>query len=110
MSEVDPERSVEQINKLLADELAMTMAALKSHPKVYWIWNHRRWCLEHVPDGPGGEGEETHIGWKKSAWDQELYVVEKLLDADARNCKSQLMWRECECAHGFVVDSSRLEL
>lgn len=81
------DRTEEEINKLLADELVMTMAALKSHPKVYWIWNHRRWCLERVPNGPGAEGEDTANGWKKSAWDQELYVVEKLLDADARNCK-----------------------
>lgn len=66
----------------------MTMAALKSHPKVYWIWNHRRWCLENIPSGPGEEGEETADGWKKSAWDHELFVVEKLLDADARNCMS----------------------
>jgi len=63
------------------------MVALKSKPKVYWIWNHRRWCLEKVPNGPGEEGDSA-VGWKKSAWDQELYVVEKLLDADARNCAS----------------------
>ncbi|KAF6765000.1 rab-protein geranylgeranyltransferase [Ephemerocybe angulata] len=73
--------SVEQINNLLAKELEMTMIALKSHPKVYWIWNHRRWCLEHVPNGPGEEGAEDSLAWKKSAWDQELYVVERLLDA-----------------------------
>lgn len=77
--------TVEQINALIADELYMTMAALKGHPKIYWIWNHRRWCLEHVPDGPGAEGADDANAWKKAAWDQELYVVEKLLDADARN-------------------------
>ena len=69
------------------DELSMTMSALKAHPKVYWIWNHRRWCLENVPTGPGTlEGEASLLGWKQAAWDKELYVVEKMLDADSRNC------------------------
>ena len=69
------------------DELLMTMSALKAHPKVYWIWNHRRWCLENVPAGPGTlEGDVSFSGWKQAAWDKELFVVEKMLDADARNC------------------------
>ena len=69
------------------DELSMTMSALKAHPKVYWIWNHRRWCLENVPTGPDTlEGEASFLGWKQAAWDKELYVVEKMLDADSRNC------------------------
>jgi geranylgeranyl transferase type-2 subunit alpha len=75
----------EEINSLLASELSMTTAALKAHPKVYWIWNHRRWCLENVPEGPGQDGADLH-GWRKANWDRELYVVEKMLDADARNC------------------------
>ncbi len=65
----------------------MTMSALKANPKVYWIWNHRRWCLERLPDGPGEEGEPNFHGWKQAAWDRELFVVEKMLDADPRNCK-----------------------
>ncbi|EAU88364.2 RAB-protein geranylgeranyltransferase [Coprinopsis cinerea okayama7 len=71
--------------RILTDELGMTMAALKSHPKVYWIWNHRRWCLENIPFGPGEEGTPSHNDWRNTAWNNELYVVEKLLDADARN-------------------------
>ena len=80
------------------DELSMTMSALKAHPKVYWIWNHRRWCLENVPTGPGTlEGEVSFLGWKQAAWDKELYVVEKMLDADSRNCAvsfSLIVWLE----------------
>ncbi len=60
----------------------MTMSALKARPKVYWIWNHRRWCLENIPDGPG---QAVH-GWKQDAWNKELFVVQKMLDADPRNC------------------------
>jgi geranylgeranyl transferase type-2 subunit alpha len=80
-------RSREEQNAILTDELAMTMSALKKHPKVYWIWNHRRWCLENVPDGPGGDGEEDANGWKQANWTRELQVVERMLDADARNCE-----------------------
>ncbi|KIM87553.1 hypothetical protein PILCRDRAFT_815105 [Piloderma croceum F 1598] len=79
-----PPSSPEEINSLLASELSMTTAALKAHPKVYWIWNHRQWCLENVPEGPGQDGADFH-GWRKANWDRELYVVEKMLDADARN-------------------------
>lgn len=115
----------------------MTTLYLKIHPKVYWIWTHRKWCLEHVPDGPGrridgeggdlkaqqsrvnghnantldisgvevdredmqtpkptttamnGDSEEIDVeGWKKEAWGRELMLVEKMLEADSRNCKS----------------------
>ncbi|KAF8201598.1 rab-protein geranylgeranyltransferase [Pholiota molesta] len=82
---VFPNSSPEGINNVLADDLAMTMSALKAHPKVYWIWNHRRWCLENVPNGPGKEGDADFLGWKESAWNRELFVVEKMLDADPRN-------------------------
>lgn len=69
----------------------MTMSALKAHPKVYWIWNHRRWCLENIPKGPGQEGERTFYGWRQAAWDKELSVVEKMQDVDPRNCESPCM-------------------
>lgn len=62
------------------------MAALKAHPKVYWLWNHRRWCLERVPNGPGEEGSSGYHDWKTARWEKELGLAEKMLDADARNC------------------------
>jgi len=80
-----PKSSAEKINNLIADELSNTMSALKSHPKVYWIWNHRRWCLENTPHGPGLKDEAEFHGWRKANWDRELFVVEKMLDADPRN-------------------------
>ncbi|KAJ7871443.1 rab-protein geranylgeranyltransferase [Mycena olivaceomarginata] len=78
-----PASSPEEINDLLTEDLSMTTAALKMHPKVYWIWNHRRWCLENVPDGPTTEGDVN--GWRKTNWDREMFVVDKMLDADSRN-------------------------
>ncbi|KAJ4493487.1 hypothetical protein C8J55DRAFT_447115 [Lentinula edodes] len=80
-----PESTPEQIKDLLKDDLSLTMAALKIHPKVYWIWTHRGWCLNNVPSGPGVDGEGVPRGWEKELWNQELFVVEKLLDADPRN-------------------------
>ena len=62
------------------------MTALRQYPKVYWIWNHRRWCLEHVPDGP----DQDQDGWRRANWAKELHVVEKMLDADARNCEIRI--------------------
>ncbi|KAF9228667.1 rab-protein geranylgeranyltransferase [Gyrodon lividus] len=74
----------EEINNLLANELSMTTTVLKAHPKVYWVWNHRRWCLENVPDGPV-VNDQPSLQWRKTNWDKELAVVEKMLDVDARN-------------------------
>nr|GAT59587.1 Rab geranylgeranyltransferase [Mycena chlorophos] len=77
-----PVSSPAEINDRLTDDLNMTTAALKIHPKVYWIWNHRRWCLENVPDGPSPDDVN---GWRKKNWDREMFVVDKMLDADSRN-------------------------
>jgi len=60
----------------------MTTNALKVHPKVYWIWNHRRWCLEHIPENPNSADTQA---WRRSTWERELFIVEKMLDADSRN-------------------------
>ncbi len=80
----DHERSTpETINELLSGELSLTMKFLQAHPKVYWIWNHRQWCLQNVPPGPGSDVD----GWKKKYWAFELQAVEKMLNADARNCE-----------------------
>lgn len=65
----------------------MTMVALKTHPKIYWIWNHRKWCLENIPAGPGAVDEENANEWRKSVWENDLFVVERMLDVDARNCE-----------------------
>lgn len=70
------------INDILTTDLDLTTTFLRMHPKVYWIWNHRRWCLNYVPDTPEGDP----LTWKKANWAKELKTVEKMLDVDARNC------------------------
>lgn len=52
-------------------ELLTVTALMKRYPKCYWIWNHRRWCLEELKE--------------KASWKAELALVEKLLNLDARN-------------------------
>ena len=55
---------------LLKKELELTQQCLQTHPKSYWVWHHRRWVLEHLPD----------------AYAKELSLVDWMLDQDARNC------------------------
>ncbi|KAK0558064.1 Rab geranylgeranyltransferase [Tilletia horrida] len=60
---------------LLQDDLELTMHALRAHPKVYWIWSHRTWCLEQLPD-PKRDGKK---------WKAELKLAEHMLELDPRN-------------------------
>lgn len=48
------------------------MQVIRINPKSYWLWNHRVWCLQTMPDPD---------------WKAELGLVEKMLAMDARNCK-----------------------
>ncbi|SCU86709.1 LAME_0D07338g1_1 [Lachancea meyersii CBS 8951] len=57
-------------------EIRFTTQQLKLFPKVYWIWNHRVWCLNAYPGSP------------VEKWQQELLLVNKLLTMDARNFHS----------------------
>ncbi|WVQ84352.1 hypothetical protein IAT38_006504 [Cryptococcus sp. DSM 104549] len=75
-----PSLSPEEIVSHLTSDLRLTTAYLMVHPKVYWIWNHRKWCLESVPTGPG----ESQT-WREEFWKGEMKLIEKMLDADARN-------------------------
>ncbi|OCF39689.1 geranylgeranyl transferase type-2 subunit alpha [Kwoniella heveanensis CBS 569] len=75
-----PSLSPEEVVSHLTSDLRLTTSYLLVHPKVYWIWNHRKWCLESVPVGPGDT-----VKWKEEFWQGELKLVEKMLDADARN-------------------------
>jgi geranylgeranyl transferase type-2 subunit alpha len=97
------------MNEYLSTDLDMTTAALKVHPKVYWIWNHRRWCLLHVPEKPLSEGQgDDPLVWRKKNWDRELFVVDRMLEADARNCAS--LCHPPVCQNLSLPYSSRMEL
>lgn len=51
----------------------MVKGMMREYPKCYWIWNHRRWCLEELA--------KDHI----ADWKYELGLVLKVLELDSRN-------------------------
>jgi geranylgeranyl transferase type-2 subunit alpha len=59
----------------LVSELRFMDAQLREFPKCYWLWNHRRWCLETSP---------------APDWEGELALVTKMLQRDDRNCRDYL--------------------
>ena len=66
--------------RLLEGDLLMLQQSMKSHPKVYWLWNHRRWCLCLLPS--------SDVQDKGEKWRQELRLVNMMLEMDPRNCTS----------------------
>lgn len=62
----------ETANIIYTNELEFVQDNLRLNPKSYFMWNHRRWCLENM---------------SKPSWDKELGMVGKFLEMDARNCK-----------------------
>ncbi|OBA17978.1 hypothetical protein METBIDRAFT_13894 [Metschnikowia bicuspidata var. bicuspidata NRRL YB-4993] len=63
---------VDRVEALNSD-LCMSMEMMKRYPKCYWIWNHRRWCLE------------TLNITQSADWARELAIALKVLAMDSRN-------------------------
>ncbi|GAA5921947.1 hypothetical protein JCM3775_003430 [Rhodotorula graminis] len=59
--------------QLLEADLQLTNASLKLNPKVYCVWEHRKWVLETMPDAD---------------WAFEFKMVEMYLEKDPRNFHS----------------------
>ncbi|KAJ9475088.1 Geranylgeranyl transferase type-2 subunit alpha [Pseudozyma hubeiensis] len=77
---------VERNQQLLEDDLMLTEHALRAHPKVYWIWNHRMWCLTQYPILPSTSTSTSSTAVTDTwVWERELKLVEKMLDLDPRN-------------------------
>lgn len=76
------EAQLQRNRGLLEDDLQLTEHALRAHPKVYWIWNHRMWCLTQYPSSASSSSSGDSSSW---VWERELKLVEKMLDLDARN-------------------------
>lgn len=63
--------------RLLNDDLILLQQNMRLYPKVYWLWNHRRWCLQMLPDKESNASEK---------WRKELSLVDMMLEMDPRNC------------------------
>ncbi|EPQ29381.1 uncharacterized protein PFL1_03136 [Pseudozyma flocculosa PF-1] len=75
----DKQRKQQRTRLLVERDLELTEHALRAHPKVYWIWNHRMWCLENLPEDP----DLLARGFNK--WKIEMKLVDKMLELDPRN-------------------------
>ncbi|KAG0305849.1 hypothetical protein BGZ98_003462 [Dissophora globulifera] len=78
-------------DKIYSNELEFVQENLKLNPKSYFMWNHRRWCLEHMSN---------------PRWDKELAMVSKFLELDARNCKSSIPFEEANAINACKMMSS----
>ncbi|WFD32027.1 protein geranylgeranyltransferase type II [Malassezia sp. CBS 17886] len=74
--------SVLEKQRLLHGDLELTQQSMRTHPKVYWLWNHRRWCLEALP--------EDDDGTVATKWRRELALADLMLDMDPRNSDAQV--------------------
>jgi Protein prenyltransferase alpha subunit repeat len=63
------------LQELFAADIEFTTSCLKYQPKSYWVWHHRKWCLQNMPH---------------PSWERELAILEKMLNLDARNCEKIL--------------------
>ncbi|KAI5953403.1 BET4 [Candida jiufengensis] len=63
----------EKLIQILNDDLKFLMSLLKRFPKVYWIWNHRKWCLFKL------------VELNSVNWDYEFKTISKMLELDQRN-------------------------
>lgn len=79
--------------KVYDKELMLFLQLIKKNPKSYWMWNHRIWCLQHMP---------------RPNWQAELGLVDKMLTMDARNCKCN--WIQTQTCTNSVLLSSWLGL
>ncbi|CAG8465807.1 2506_t:CDS:10, partial [Scutellospora calospora] len=70
LNEISSDSSEEEKQQKFYSELLFLQEVFRLNPKSYWIFNHRRWCLDTMPDPD---------------WKSELDLVCKMLDMDARN-------------------------
>lgn len=64
-------------------ELSFSALAIKSNPKSYSAWYHRRWFIEKYCEQSEIDGNSL----KAEIVQGELLLLSKFLDFDFRNCK-----------------------
>ena len=63
-------------NSFIKHELIINLLAIKTNPKSYNAWYHRRWFIEKYCEKV-----------KEDVAKEELKLLSQLLDLDCRNCK-----------------------
>lgn len=100
----------------IADQLALSAAAITRNPKSYPAWHHRQWLVERfsLGRGDGGEGGDESGGPSSApaapaviSLADELALCAKLLGADERNfhCWKYRRW-VANVAHARAPDGA----
>lgn len=77
------------VQGLYSDEIGFTDECMKAQPKSYYVWYHRKWCLNQMP---------------KPNWARELKVLNRMLDSDSRNCNSVIDMIHLQFMDGIIGD------
>ena len=76
-AELSEDGSLARQTRFLEEDLMLLQQNMRLYPKVYWLWNHRRWCLQMLP---------TVSSDASKKWRDELSLVDMMLEMDSRNC------------------------
>lgn len=84
-------KTLEELDAIYKNELAVSELALRKNPKSYGSWYHRQWCLLN--------STKLELNSKDLNWKNELQLCNKYLDLDERNF-------HCWTHRQFVVKQS----
>ena len=84
-------KTLEELDSIYKNELAVSELALRKNPKSYGSWFHRQWCLLN--------SKKLELKSNESNWKNELQLCNKYLDLDERNF-------HCWTHRQFVVNQS----
>lgn len=76
-------KAAEERDSFMDTELRFAQECLLRFPKTYWIWTHRKWCLENA-DSPDWKKEMAMVSYALTkdernfhAWNYRRYVLAK---------------------------------
>lgn len=83
-----------EVQELCKNDLRFNEEAIKMNPKSYWVWNHRRWILEKMPE---------------PEWEREMKLVTGMLSLDARNCWYEPRVRDIMLSNDFFCHAKSMD-
>ncbi|KAK8878366.1 hypothetical protein M9Y10_005134 [Tritrichomonas musculus] len=81
-------------SEMVENELQIALRVLKSNPKSYWGWHHRRWCIDLIKDYDAHQEIELCNHFIASdnrnfhAWRHRRWAVKKCGDVDDEELKN----------------------